>query len=169
MRVPSKIIFLLVGVSTQTLSAASIVLSEARRIEFVEGLESLLSYQIPPEEELRLLPDPFLFGREIEEEKQEAVVEGLTNKDLIERIAQILSDNIIGYQNFGTRSFLATKDFGLLREGRTISITLEETRGAPLAVEILDLTNSSLTIGLEDLQTSVSLKNESSGVQPTQP
>ena len=152
-----------------TLLSASIVLPGDRRIEFIETLREKLSYDLAAEEELRLLPDPFAFGREIEEEKKEPAVEGLTDEELLDSVATVLGRNIIGYQDFNDRSFFATKDFGLLRENDTLTLELPDAPNLPVTIRIVNPDQSGFTIQLEDLELFIPANSTPDGVQPSQP
>ena len=154
-----------------TAPAATIVLPEERRAEILESFRTLLEYPPPGEETLRTLPDPFVFGREIEEEEEEEppLVEGVTDEELLASIAARLSESILGYQDFGNRSFFATRDFGLLREGDTVTVTLADPPGETLTVRVLETSRSGFRIGLKDLEAFVPADATPSGIQPARP
>ncbi|MFP4351430.1 MAG: hypothetical protein ACLFRP_00075 [Puniceicoccaceae bacterium] len=152
-----------------TLLSAPPVLREERRIEFIETLREMLSYDRPGEEELRLLPDPFAFGREIEAEQNEPIVEGVTDEELLAWVAGILRPNIIGHQNFNDRSFIATKDFGLLRDGDTVTLDMPDDPDVSVTVRIVNPDRNGFTIQLEDLELFISVNSTRQGVQPSRP
>ncbi len=157
-----------------TALSAPIVPPGERRIEFIEVLRQKLSYDPAAEEDLRLLPDPFVFGREIEEEgeeeeQKEPIVEGLTDEELLNAVAAILVPNIIGYQDFNGRSFFATEDFGLLRNNDSLTLDLPGGPDLSVTVRIVNPDRSGFTIQLEDLERFIPANSTPAGVQPSQP
>ena len=159
---------------TDTLLSAATVLPGERRLEFIETLRVKLSYKPAAEEELLLLPDPFAFGREIEEEgeeeeQKETLVEGLTDEELLNAVAAILVPNIIGYQDFNGRSFFATEDFGLLRDNDSLTLDLPGGPDLSVTVRIVNPDRSGFTIQLEDLERFIPVNSTPAGVQPSQP
>ena len=146
---------------------AALVFPEQRRIEVIEKLEMLLEYSVPERNELRLLPDPFDFGRAIAEEKPEQVVEGVEDEVVLGRVATLLSENILGYQDFGTRALFPTRDFGLLEEGDTVTIQLPDLGDQVVSVQILSTSRRGFTIRLnENLETFVPANSMSDGLRP---
>lgn len=146
---------------------AALVFPEKRRVEIIERLELLLEYDHPERTELRLLPDPFDFGRTIAEEKPSQVVEGVDNGELLDRISAVLSGNLLGYQDFGTRAFFPTRDYGLLGDGDTVTITLPDMGGQVVSVEIVSPSRSGFTIRLnENLETFVPANSMPTGIRP---
>lgn len=152
------------------LRSATLVLPEHRRVAIIEELRDFLNYQVPSRDQLRLLPDAFVFGREIEEEKPEPVVEGLSDEELLEEVAARLAADIVGYQDFGDRSFFATRDFGLLREGDTVTVEIEEQPGQPVTARIIGPSRAGFTIQIgEGLETFVPANTMPRGIQPARP
>jgi len=148
--------------------AAALVFPEKRRVEIIERLELLLEYNRPERTQLRLLPDPFEFGRTIAEEKPTQEIEGVDDEDLLEQVADLLSGNILGFQNFGTRAFFPTRDFGLLGDGDTVTIELPDQGGQPVSVQIVSPSRSGFTIRLnENLETFVPANSMPTGIRPT--
>jgi hypothetical protein len=77
----------------------------------------------------------------------------------------MLQDNIIGYQEFNGRSFTATRDFGLLRNGDIISVELPENPNQFTEVTILNLSKTGFVIQINELTAPVSLDSNSNGIQ----
>ncbi len=157
-----------VAVSAETPPASTgTVFPEARRQEVIETLARNLQYTPRAMEDLRLLPDPFRFTREIQEEEPEQVVEGLSDEEVLEVVAATLSANIVGYQDFGGRSFFATRDYGLLREGTDLTLELKEQPGQPVGVRILDPSRAGFTIRIsEGVETFVPVGGNPAGISP---
>lgn len=158
------LIFLLLGLSPASLLAQGIVLPEKKRSEVLEGLAAIIQYGHPTPAELRLIPDPFTFGREIEEDKPEPVFEGLSNEAVLEILATTLRSNIIGYQEVGGRSSFATKDYGLLDDEDTILMPMPDSPGKNVTVKILNPDKSGLTLRLEELEVYVPLDGNPAGI-----
>ncbi len=149
---------------------AALVFPEQRRVEVIEKLEMHLAYVVPERNELRLLPDPFVFGRTVAEDEPEQAVQGIEDDVLLDRVASTLSENILGYQSFGDRSLFPTRDFGLLKEGDTVTIELPDLGGQAVSVEILSPSRSGFTIRLnENLETFVPANNTSEGLRRAGP
>jgi len=162
-------ICLLLILSQLPVSAVMMIFPEKRRLSILEDFEFLVSYSTPLPEELRLVPDPFVFGREIEEEKPEPILEGLSNEEVLAILAGQIRNSIVGFQEFGDKSFLATRDFGLLRDGDTVIMPLPENPGGTVTVTIVSPSREGLTLQMEDLQTFVSLDSANSGVTTSSP
>lgn len=151
------------------LSAATMILPEERRADIIEGFEISMSYDNPTMEELRLIPDPFVFGREIATEEPESVVDGMSDEELLETFASTLQNAVIGYQEFGERSFLATKNYGLLRDGDTVTLPVPETPNQTASVKIINPSRQGMTLQMGELETYVPLDSNPSGVTNSRP
>ncbi|MGE9291659.1 MAG: hypothetical protein ACQKBT_11745 [Puniceicoccales bacterium] len=167
-------ICLLLACSQLPLSAAMVVFPEKRRTDILSSLEAMIAFEEPNQEELLQIPDPFVFGREIqieeEEEKPiESLVPGFSNQEVLEMLAITLQSSLIGYQEFDGRSYLATKDFGLLREGDTVTIPLPKSADKTATVTIHDPTRKGFLIRMKDLSTYVFVKPASTGVSNSRP
>lgn len=168
-----KIVLLLLISSQLSVVAGVKIFPETRRLSLIEEFPALLSYNIPPVEEFRMIPDPFLFGREIEEEKEEDTREALAGGSSREEILQSLGSQIqksaLGFQDFGERSFLATDSFGLLRKMDSLTINLPGTEGETASVQIISLSRAGFTLKMDDEELFVPLSSTRPGVTTSNP
>jgi len=162
-------IMALTSLAASTAAAIPIVLPGERRIEIIHHLEDFLSYPVPEERALRIIPDPFVFGREIPTEKPTSRVPGLSDQELLSLVGADLRANIVGFQNFGDRSFVATRDFGLLRTDDVFNVTVPQADNLTFSIRVVSLDADRIVIALDDLETTVPLETSSTGLRPSNP
>jgi len=172
--IPIKKIVLLLLISSQLSVVAGVkIFPETRRLSLIEEFPALLSYNIPPVEEFRMIPDPFLFGREIEEEKEEdtreALAGGSTREEILQSLGSQIQKSALGFQDFGERSFLATDSFGLLRKMDSLTINLPGTEGETASVQIISLSRAGFTLKMDDEELFVPLSSTRPGVTTSNP
>ena len=153
------------------LSGATMIFPEKRRTAVLENFEMLVTYSIPQPEELRLIPDPFVFGREIEVDKPPSLLEGISDEQLLARFGDQIRASIIGLQRSGDQSFLATRDFGLLRAGDTLTMPLPGDGEGTAEIIIVKFTQTDLTLGMDglDIETTVPLDSNPAGITTSSP
>lgn len=167
---PAKHLFRLAVLLSAALPSvdAALVFPEKRRVETIEKLELLLEYAVPDRSQLRLIPDPFKFGRAIPEEESEDEFAGVDSNALLARIASRFSGSLIGYQEFGGRAFFPTREFGLLKDGDVVTINPPELDGQAVSIQIIAPSREGFTIRLnENLETFVPSGSMPSGIRPT--
>lgn len=168
-----KIVLLLLISSQLSVVAGVKIFPETRRLSLIEEFPALLSYNIPPVEEFRMIPDPFLFGREIEEEKEEdtreALAGGSTREEILQSLGSQIQKSALGFQDFGERSFLATDSFGLLRKMDSLTINLPGTGGETASVQIISLSRAGFTLKMDDEELFVPLSSTRPGVTTSNP
>jgi len=168
-----KIILLTLISSQLSVVAAVKIFPEKRRLSIIEEFPALLSYNIPSPEELRMIPDPFIFGREIEDEKQEdtreALAGGLTREEILQSLGLQIQKSAMGFQDFGERSFLATDSFGLLRKMDSLTINLPGTDGETASVQIISLSRAGFTLRMDDEELFLPLSSTRPGVTTSNP
>tara|TARA_R100000027_G_scaffold67739_1_gene68354 strand:+ start:12383 stop:12892 length:510 start_codon:yes stop_codon:yes gene_type:complete len=169
MNSPKVLLLFLLGLAPISSYAVPVIMSEQRREEYLDKLKELLDHERPGTEELAALPDPFRFGREIEEERPPPIAPGITDEELLTHAGELLQQSVIGFQSFGGRSFLATKDFGLLRNGDVVEIALPNSSEKKASVVIIDPTADHFTVQINDLTMEIPLQSGPSGIEQSRP
>lgn len=145
-----------------------IIITDDRRAEFVSDLDLLLHYEDERfSGEIILAADPFRFERILPSLTETQRVGDVPMATVLERIGTRLSASVTGFQEFGGRPFLATRDFGLLRNGQMLTLRVPDVPGEEIAVRIENINRDNFTITHQEEELVVPLGADPRGIRRT--
>jgi len=145
-----------------------IIITDERRSEFVENLDLLLHYDDDRfNGETIPVPDPYRFERTIPVARQTQTEGVVPMMAILERVGGRIASSVTGFQDFGGRSFLATRDFGLIRNGQTLTLRVPDMPGEEVRVQIDRINRDNFTIIHQNEELEVPLGSDPEGIRRT--
>lgn len=143
------------------------LMPEERRAATVQLMESFLNKGDPALASLFLkMPDPFLFGRVLPEgDGSGGQGLALSREDVFDLLVERFTASIDGVQRFGQTSALSSGQFGLLREGSEVTLSIPDVAAEPLTVLIRQITSDSVVLEFRGLEKIIPLFTRSEEIQ----